>query len=167
MQEGHRSSHALHPRISHSLVCASVYTYISTFLLSTPKHSAFIPQMPPPPSGRPLSGRDVSHKAPAPALQEPSFDSLLVYFKAVHPLFLWSDCRASYKPLESANLSSRQSHSLLGDALISFSWTLQPKLLQNSSRAGAPVLHWHHPPSKNTTQRRKSCATRHPFNHIQ
>ena len=44
-----------------------------------------MPQMPPPPSGRPLSGRDVSHKAPAPVLQEPSFDSLLVYFKAVHP----------------------------------------------------------------------------------
>lgn len=44
-----------------------------------------MPQMPPPSSGRPFSGRDVSHKAPAPVLQEPSFDSLLVYFKAVHP----------------------------------------------------------------------------------
>ena len=129
-----------------------------------------MPQMPPPPSGLPLSGRDVSYKAPAPVLQEPCFDFLLVYLKAVHPPL--SVKRLSGE-LQSLGIRQLVFKTIALPARGCINIHLVDPTAENIAEfiscwrasAGAPVQHWRHIPSTNTIPRHNSCAMRRPFSH--
>ena len=116
-------------------------------------------------SGRPFSGRDVSQKAPAPVLQEPSFDSLLVYFKAVQPPLSVERLSGELQTLGIRQLVFKTiALSARGCIIILLVDPTAETIAEFSScwRASAALAPY---PIYKTTQRHKSCAMRRHFSH--